>query len=198
MPHDSEPSPLLVHVFEEHILNYGEPDLFYRFDATNSGIGDVLPYLDVFVWEATEEVPVTTFSTVGMADRAMVGTDFRAELHFTIRGTRTDEDCSEVASFLANLAAYPFLQSTFFDYYHLVCPAVAIPHFGSCRWGLFHPSFSDGGWDAVVYKGTAVRLFNFVPLTDTEVEMAKSKGVHALLNWMYDQDVDIFSDRQIV
>ncbi len=197
MSYESEPSALLVHLFEEHILKYGEPDLYYRFDSSNSNIGAVLPYLDVFVWEATADVPVTTFTTIGMADRGMEGVDYRAELHFTIRGTLTEEECAEVAIFLCNLAAYPFLQTTHFDYYHLVSPAVTIPKFGSCRWGLFHPSFTDGGWDAIEHKGTTVRLFNFIPLTDTEVEMAKSKGVHSLLNWMYDHHIDIFADRPI-
>ncbi len=197
MNDEKEPSPILVHLFEEHILQYGEPDLYYRFDQNNSSISNVLPYLDVFVWEATEEVPVTTFSTVGMSDRAMDGAAFRCEIHFTVRGSLNEEECAEVAAFLANLAAYPFLQSTHFDHYHLVSPAVSIPKFHACRWGLFHPAFGQDGWDSTEYQGTVIKILNFVPLTETEVEMSKAKGVNAMLDWMYDRKVDIFTDRPI-
>lgn len=188
-----EPSELLRKVFAAHTENYGDPDVQFHFDQQNSTL-TALNYLDVFVWEPTEEIPMTTFSTIGMAERAMPECPHRTEIHWTLRGKLTEAQEEEAAVFLLNLAALPFVKNTFLDHWH-VLPNLRIPHFGGCSAGLMHPSFVDGGWDHLHAENTIVKFLNFVPLTQSELDMARTMGVRRMLNALYESQTDIFSDR---
>lgn len=186
-----DPSPLLRQVFSEHVLRYGDPDMLYHFGED----GDPSVRLDVYVWQVKPDIPVTTFSTLGMSDRAMTGCEHRCELHWTIRDKMEDHEEADAAAFLANLATFPFLKGTYFDFWHVLPMLPTLPSFPSCSAGLFHPSFVDGGWDALSAGITTVKILNFVPLTAEECHEARTMGVNALLSRLQTERVDLFVDR---
>ncbi len=190
----TEPSELLRHVFDEHTNHYGDPDIHYPFDAAVVDGKKVLDRLDVFAWHPHAEIPMTTFSTVGMADRPMTGCGHRCEIHLTLRAKLPAEDESEIAACLANLAAFPFLTKTFFDYWHIV-PDLHIPSFSLCSAGLFHPALTQNGWDMIAFENLSIKILNLIPITPEENDMAEKLGVDKMLDYLYDNKIDIFSGR---
>ncbi|NUM79633.1 suppressor of fused domain protein [bacterium] len=190
-----EPSELMRFVFDEHVAHYGEPDIHFRFDAHAAINKSVLDYLDVFVWRPTPEIPMTTLSTMGMGERAMIGCPHRCEIHWTIRGSMSEQEESDAAAFLANIATWPFLNNNHFDYWHVLPDVGHIPQFENCSSIIFHPAFKKGGWDQVVQKEMTVKLLNLIPISANEKELAITSGVGVMLDRMYDQGVDIFKDR---
>jgi hypothetical protein len=191
----AEPSELLRHVFDAHEKNYGEPDMHYPFDPVMVDGQPVVERLDVFVWRPNTEVPMTTFSTIGMSGKKMPGVDHRCEIHFTVRGRLTENEESETARVLANLAVYPFLQKTYFDYWHIL-PHLEMPKFFKCSAGIFHPAFTKDGWDTIESQNDKIKILNLVPITPQERATAQTAGVSPMLNALYDHRVDIFSDRK--
>ncbi|MBX7150998.1 suppressor of fused domain protein [bacterium] len=191
-----EPSELMRFVFDEHVAHYGEPDIHFRFDSHSAINKPVLDYLDIFVWRPTIEIPMTTFSTMGMAEKAMNGCPHRCEIHWTIRGSLSEQSESDVATFLANIATWPFLKNNYFDYWHLLPDVGLIPQFSNCESVIFHPAFKKGGWDQLMYNDLTVKLLNLIPITTAEKKLSIEAGIGVLLDRMYDQGVDIFKDRQ--
>lgn len=189
------PSQLLKAVFDEHCRQYGEPTMHYAFPPALAAGECRLDPLDVFIWRATPECPVSTFSTIGMSDRAMPGAEHRAEIHLSVRGGMSPNEEQALAVLLANLAIYPFRHEACFDWFHLWTLGRPLPVFSRCRHGLFHPALSPDGWDQMRPEGERVKILNFIPLTDEEHERAREESVDALLNFLYARGVDIFSDR---
>lgn len=188
----ADPSDLIRYVFGEHVKNYGDPDLQFQFDTNGSNL---LSRLDVFVWQPTNKIPMTTFSTMGMADTPMKGVTYRCEIHWIIRGTLSDTEQSECASFLANLAEYPFKKNTFLDHWHII-PNLPIPEFNNCSNILFHPTFITGGWDNMEWNTCLIKILNLVPITNEENKLAVRSGVNVMLDYLYKSQIDIFSDRK--
>jgi len=186
-----EPSELMRHVFDEHVRNYSDPDLHFQFGASA-----IFEYMDVFVWQPSKEIPMTTLSTMGMAERPMDGCTHRSEIHWTIRGRLSEEDETDAAAFLANVAAFPFLRNSFFDFWHLLPNLGRIPAFANCSAGLLHPSFVEKGWDTILYEHDTIKILNFVPITPSELFLATSSGVNVMLQSMYEEKTDIFRDRK--
>lgn len=190
-----DPYPLLRHVFDEHVRRFGDPDSVYHFgQATAHGVR-IFDRLDVYAWQPSNSVPVTTFATLGLSERTMDGCTHRAELHWTIRGGLTSDGEADAAAFLANLATYPLLRKTFLDFWHLIPRTGPIPCFPSCSAALFHPSFVESGWDRFEFAGTDIRLLNVVPLTPLECEEAQVRGVNVLMARLYADGTDLFSGR---
>lgn len=187
-----EPSALLVAVFEEHERRWGEPSMHYGFGGSP---GLPLARLDVFVWRPTGDQPMTTLATIGMSDRAMHGCAHRAELHLTLRGCVTDADEAALATFLANLAAWPHRSGSAFDWWHLLRAVGAPPGFPHCPHGLLHPRLVPEGWDAMLAEGAQVKFLNYIPLTNREMDDMQQLGVQPALDRMYARSVDLFSDR---
>ena len=188
----TEPSELMRHVFEQHVKHYGDPDLRFEF---HQGTSKIFNRLDVFAWEPTNQIPMTTFSTAGMADLALNGTSHRCEIHWTIRGRLTEKEESACAQFLAALAEYPFLKDTPLDHWHIIS-RVAIPAFSKCSHILFHPTFVKDGWDKIQFNGQIIKILNLVPITSEENQLAVSAGVNTLLDHLFSSKTDIFSDRK--
>ena len=189
----ADPTELMLHVFDEHIKHYGDPDLQFEF---NTGDFKLFKRLDVFLWQPRDANPMTTFSTMGMADAAMKDAAFRCELHWTIRGKLSETEESDCASFLANLVNYPFLKNTFVDHWHIITDLV-IPSFHQCSNILFHPTFIKNGWDQIQWRTQMIKILNIVPLTNEEGQLAKSSGIHIMLDHLYQTQIDIFSDRRL-
>lgn len=190
--HSADPSELMRHIFEEHVSHYGDPDLQFEFQK---GVSNIFNRLDVFVWEPSDQIPMTTFSTAGMADLEMNGVSHRCEIHWTIRGRLNKKEGADCAQFLTVLAEYPFLKNVPLDHWHIIS-RVAIPSFPKCSHILFHPTFVKDGWDKIEFKGRIIKILNMVPITDEENKIAVSDGVNTLLDRLFSSQTDIFSDRK--
>ena len=194
---DHAPSDLVRYVYLQHIDRFGEPEACWRYgDGTVKEGEEHFPSrIDVMIWRAGEEVNITTFSTIGMADKPMVDCDFRAELHFAVRGALTEEQERKVASFLANLATYPFYYKNHLDWWHTMRNPGTIPYYSAGMGLLFHPRFVEDGWDSIDYNGQEVRLLNAIPITQSERQLIREKGVNALLDEWSATGMDIFTVR---
>src|SRR5262245_45804075 len=96
------PSPIIRQVYREHIQHFGEPDESIVYEDQNAP-PDRPARIDVFVWNASADADITTFSTVGMAATPMKGAEHRAELRFSIRRILDRSTIGNVSKFLANL-----------------------------------------------------------------------------------------------
>ncbi len=160
-------SPLIRQVYREHLERFGEPDdsVTYQDDEETYGRPT---RIDIVAWRRSAEVDVTTFSTIGMAALPMPGAGHRAELHFTIRRDVDHAAANAIAQFLANLAIHPFLNDTFFDWWHKLRYPDQIPLFKGATAVLFHPRFVKSGWDMIKFNGVLVKILNVVPITADE------------------------------
>jgi hypothetical protein len=190
--HSVEPSERMRYIFDAHVSQYGDPDIQFEFQK---GASNIFNRLDVFLWEPTGQIPMTTFSTAGMADLEMKGVSHRCEIHWTIRGLLTEKEEADCAQFLAVLAEYPFLKNAPLDHWHIIS-RVAIPAFPKCSHILFHPTFVKEGWDKIEFKGQTIKILNMVPITDEENKIAVNSGVDTLLDRLFSSQTDIFSDRK--
>ncbi|HEX4984819.1 MAG TPA: suppressor of fused domain protein [Burkholderiales bacterium] len=148
--------------------------------------------MDVFVWKASADAPITTFSTIGMATRPMVGARHRAELHFSVRGRIDKGAVGKGSKFLANLAMHPFINRTNFDWWHKVREPGAIPLYSKATSVLFHPRFVDTGWDSMQFDEISIRILNVVPITPDEYAIQEVSNLQD--HWM-DINVDLFEPR---
>jgi hypothetical protein len=190
-------SQIVKTVYNEYISYFGEPDLSTRFGGNEPEKEEShLPgIIDVFVWLADEEVDITTFATIGMSDKPMKGTNFRAELHFSIRGTLTENEISTVSVFMANVAVYPFIQDVYFDWLQLLSNPGEIPCFDKATSLLFHPAFVENGWDKINTDEQDVKILNLVPITEDERILMKQEGFGALARHFEQSNIDLFERR---
>jgi hypothetical protein len=184
-------SPIIKQVYREHIEHFGEPDRSIVYEDHDAPDGRPAR-IDVFVWQASAEVDITTFATIGMAASPMAGADHRAELHFSIRCRPDSTSVGEISKFLANLAIHPFLNATFFDWWHKIRDPGPTPLFGSATAVLFHPRFVEAGWDTIGLDGVSVRILNVVPITPDEYQMRPLS--HMLDHWA-EVGIDLFAPR---
>jgi len=183
-------SPIVRQVYRAHIERYGEPDRSIVYEDHDPPDGR-LARIDIFVWPPSAHEDVTIFSTIGMAASPMVGANHRAELHFPIRGRFDAATVGEMSLFLANLAMYPFLNATFFDWYHRVPRAGLIPLFSSATSVLLHPKFVDTGWDTIEFDDVLVRILNVVAITPNEQQM----NIFDLMDHWTNSGIDVFAPR---
>ena len=163
-------SPIVRHVYQEHIERYGEPDRSIVYEDY-AAPPERPSRIDIFVWPASAQDGITLFSTMGMAAAPMSGAPHRAELHFAIRRHLDDATVGSISKFLANLAIHPFLQATFFDWWHKVRDPGPLPLFTSATSVLFHPRFIETGWDTITFDGLMTKILNVVPITPEEYDM---------------------------
>ncbi len=188
-------SPIVRKMYHQTLERFGEPDgsiAFYDPPPPN----DSWPQrIDVLYWKDTEDLDITTFSTIGMCDRPMRHAEHRCELHFSIRGRAETINMQKVSAFCANLAVYPFAHETFFDWAQLIKAPGDIPCFPSCRYLMLHPAFVKDGWDQVVIDGTKILIMNLVPLNESEVQYRAKHGPFSIFDYIVERQLDIFSDR---
>ncbi len=182
-------SQIAKEVYRAHIEHFGEPGDSWVFDDGRRS--DVFPdRVDVMFWPVTDDCDMSTFSTIGMSDRPMVGAKHRAELHFAIRARLESSDAAAVARFLANLSMYPFQIGTALDWWHTISHPGKIPLFEAASCVLLHPRFVPNGWEKVETEFGDVRILNVVPITPKEKDLKeKARIADALCG------VDIFSPR---
>jgi hypothetical protein len=184
-------SPLIRQVYREHLERFGEPDDAITYDDDEQSYGQPTR-ISIVVWRRSAEVDVTTFSTIGMAAFPMPGAGHRAELHFTIRSDVDRAMVGAVSKFLANLAIHPFLNDTFFDWWHKLRYPGQIPLFREATAVLFHPRFVKAGWDMIKFNGVRVKILNVVPVTADEYGI---DYVTDLIEHWRRTDVDLFAPR---
>jgi hypothetical protein len=184
-------APLIRQVYREHLERFGEPDdsIIYEDDERPYARPD---RIDIFVWRRCAEVDVTTFSTLGMAAWPMPGAKHRAELHFSIRCDIDSVTMAAISRFLANLAIHPFLNDTFFDWWHKIRDPGRIPLFAEATAVLFHPRFVRTGWDTIKFNGVLVKILNVVPITSDEYRI---DHVAELIDHWSRINIDVFAPR---
>lgn len=167
---------------------FGTEKTYYHFD------NDEMPHefprkIQVGVWEADEQFLITSFATVGMS-RSPMRDGSRAELHFAIRATLSEEQQHEVALFLANLALYPFQAKEPLDWWYTIEDAGKIPLFTAAQSILLHPAFIENGWNYLSSSKEEVKILNVVPITQEECSLG---SVDEILNSL--EQYDIFLPR---
>jgi hypothetical protein len=177
-------SPIVRLVYQEHLDYFGEPDesIVYENSSAPAAHPD---RIDIFVWKASADVPITTFSTIGMAARPMTGAKHRAELHYSVRRQLNEKLVGAGSTFLANLALHPFLNGTHFDWWHKVREPGTLPLYSKASSVLFHPKFVETGWDLIEFESTQIKILNVVPITADEYaigEVAKLQDHWAEIN----------------
>lgn len=190
------PSEIVKLVYREHINNYGEPSKSWRFDNPPSGETKSLPsIIDVLVWPPENNIDMTTFATIGMSEKPMSGVNYRAELHFAVEGELDERAINKITIFLANLCMYPFKNSTFFDWWHILPNSGNIPEFPSASSVLLHPAFVKGGWELITTEFGQVKILNVIPITKFEYNLSKENGVNQLLDYLDDNKISYFAPR---
>lgn len=191
-------SRIVQHVYRDTIEHFGEPDHSVVFDEPPPPAGSGWPMLiDVFQWNPTTELDMYSFSTLGMSDGDQLGKGIRTELHFAVRGSGVETTALQgVPKFLANLALFPFIHSTCFDFYHSVRKPGPIPCFDQCVGLVFLPAFVRNGWDTVSFEGQEIRLLNVVPIAKAEYEYRDQNGTRSLYDYWAKHGIDIFSNRE--
>jgi Suppressor of fused protein (SUFU) len=184
-------SPLIRQVYREHLERFGEPDDAITYDNDEQSYGQP-SRISVVVWHRSAEVDFTTFSTIGMAALPMRGAGHRAELHFTIRHDVDRAIVGAVSKFLANLAIHPFVNDTYFDWWHKLRHPDQIPLFREATAVLFHPRFANTGWDMIKFNSVLVKILNVVPITANEYGI---DHVTDLIEHWRRTDVDVFAPR---
>ncbi|MES2697682.1 MAG: suppressor of fused domain protein [Verrucomicrobiota bacterium] len=182
-------SQIAKEVYHAHVDHFGEPADSWKFDDGKRS--DVFPdRIDVMFWPTDADCGISTFATVGMSDRPMVGANYRVELHFSLRLSLQRAAAAPVARFLANLAMYPFQIGAALDWWHTISQPGPIPFFREASCVLLHPHFVPNGWDAISTKSGDVRILNVVPITPAEKALKmKSRIADAL------SGIDVFSPR---
>ena len=178
-------------VYQQHLEYFGEPDESIVYENKNAP-AEYPDRIDIFVWTASADVPITTFSTIGMATRPMVGANHRAELHFSVRSAIDQELIGPASKFLANLAMHPFISETHFDWWHKVRDPGAIPLYRQATSILFHPKFVETGWDVMQFDSTQIKILNVVPITPDEYAIQESSK---LQDYWAENEIDLFEPR---
>lgn len=185
-------SPIVREVHNEHLAYFGEPDESIVFDSPPP-LDDSFPdRMDVFIWQPTEDCDVTTFATIGMADRPMQGAEHRAELHLGIRAVLDAAQRKKVARFMANVAMYPFYHRTHLDWWHRLRDPGVIPEFPSCSTLFFHPKFVEDGWDTINTEEGVVKLLNIIPTLQAEYDLGSAQK---MVEYLAEHEVDLLAPR---
>ena len=180
-------SPLLRDIFRARKERWGDDDDGFTFERPDER-------LDVFVYRSNDEIPMTTFATVGMAARTLPGTDERAELHLARRGRVSPEEENAIAVQPANLASHPWENDTSFAWGHLVGLQREFPTFFGCHAVFLGGPFVEGGWDVIDTAEGSVRILNVVPITEAERIHARHMTPTAFLSALM-AGTDIFIGR---
>lgn len=191
-----KPSKIVKAVYHEHISHFGEPAQMIRYDDPPATDGALYPELvDVMVWPPEEDLDMTTYATIGMSEMEMNGPNTRAELHMALEGEVDKETSGKITMFLANLSLYPFINNTFFDWWHVIPETGPIPHFKGMHSVLLYPAFVENGWQTICIDGLHVKILNVVPITPAELSLYRNGGIDELLKYFDRSEINLFAPR---
>lgn len=188
------PSDKLKRLYHQLTRHYfGEPGEMFVFDEPSQPWH--LPVIHVLVWRADEHCDVTTFNTLGMSDRHMIGADYFSELHLEFRGVISETEQVSVARYLADIAEYPFMHDRKLDWWERLANPGKIPLFPECTQILFHPALVEGALDVIDDDEGPVKLLYVVPITPTENHILREHGKDAFNDYVAENEIDILSNR---
>ncbi len=185
----------LYHRFSE--LCGGEPEDLWVFDPLDfkEPAPSFLSLIHVMAWPADKDCDVTSFLSLGMSDRRMVGADYFCEVHFAIRASLTQQQRLEVARRIADICAYPFQYDRKLDWWELINNPGRWPGFEGCKHLLLHPRLSPQGFDQVEDPDGIVKVLYLVPITPKERRLLLEHCRHALQDYLAENEIDVLKDR---
>jgi len=183
--------PILQDVWQERQRRWGKEDNAYTYENGNAP----LPRVDVFVYRASDDTKMTTFATIGVAQRPMQDSS-RAELHCAVRGMVPRDQEAAIATELANLACFPWSPGVErpLDWGQTLGLSNEMPGFPGCSAVFLSGPFTNEGWSWMDAGGEKVRVINVVPITAAErAQASQSSPLDFIVDLM--SRVDIFSPR---
>jgi tetratricopeptide (TPR) repeat protein len=185
----------LYHRFSE--LCGGEPEDLWVFDPLEfeKPAPPFLGLTHVMAWPADKDCDVTSFLSLGMSDRRMVGADYCCEVQFAIRAPLTEQQRLEVARRVADVCAYPFQFDRKLDWWEVILDPGRLPGFQGCKHLLLHPRLGPKGFDLVEDPEGIVKVLYLVPITPLERRLLVEHGRCALQEYLANNDIDILKDR---
>jgi hypothetical protein len=179
------------------VERWGEPTDVRVYDARKLGRPSELAQVHVPIWAADDEVDVCSFCTLGMSERLMAGADYRVELTMGVRAPLDEKQRADVATFLANITEYPFMNNLRLDWWERLANPGTIPSFPDCSQVLFAPSFGEHPFLHFEGEDADVRLLSVMPITPRESHVLKAHGREAFLQYWEDhEELDLFAPRR--
>jgi tetratricopeptide (TPR) repeat protein len=194
-PRPSAKMKRLYHRFSE--LCGGEPEDLWVFDPLDF-VEAPPPFLGlthVMAWPADKDCDVTSFLSLGMSERRMIGADYFCEVQFAIRAPLTKQQRLEVARRVADTCAYPFQYDRKLDWWEVIRNPGRLPGFEGCQHILLHPRLNPEGFDLVEDPEGIVKVLYLVPITPLERHLIVEHGRQALQEYLAANDIDILKDR---
>ena len=184
----------LKYVYLEYLVRFGKPDGYFSFKSEIQDEG-VPREVVVFYWLASKKRKTNIFCTLGMSTEFMEDGEL-AEMHLTVRDKVLDEDQTMAfCRFIANFSIYPFLHEFAMDWWNLIVDVGRIPVYPDSHSLLIHPEFSDEKFVNIEMGEQTIKFFNIVPLTQQEAAMVESDGVVKLLDYIEENEIDMFQIR---
>jgi hypothetical protein len=183
-------------VFNAHRTAWGEEDHGILFESGPPPVDR----LDILVYRPTDDTPMTSFTTIGMAAAPMPvgsapGGGRRAELQFARRGRLSADDEHAVALQLANLAVHPFSAGNPLDWGHMIGLNRDFPTLPGCSAVMISGPLTTAGRDYIHTSEGSVRVLNVVPITETERELGRTLPPIEFVQRLI-ADTDIFAPRR--
>jgi len=182
-------------LYHQLLHHWGEPADFITFDKGVARTRGPQDLVHVAVWHPDPECDITSFNTLGMSERLMPGARYRAELNLGLRGgvVPSSDDIRAMARFLANLAAYPFLNALALDWRERLADPGSIPCFPGFTQLLLAPSLDGKGLEWFDPPDDNVKLLRAIPIGPYENHLLKAHGWQAFLAYADERHLDLFS-----
>jgi hypothetical protein len=82
------------------------------------------------------------------------------------------------------------------DWWEIIRDPGSIPLFHGCNHVMLTPPWSETGLKQFDDEDGLIRFLHVIPITPVERHLLKDHGREALLAYLDDQEIDLFSDRQ--
>ena len=188
-------SRLYQKIESEYEKNFGVPNEVYKLYSESLGDSTELQELSVSVWRPDENSDLTTFATNGLSAVKVGSSKIRCEFHLYIESELSLSLENELIQFLANLCLFPLTIKDKLQWWYSGKLTGEVPGFRNCNCFILHPPFSQDGWAQIKQGIEEVTLFNIVPLNDQEHLLKLEGGVEQFVNYLFENEVNIFSGR---
>jgi hypothetical protein len=186
----------MKNIYGYYADRWGESEHMIWFDPARATPASRLPRLHVAVWPADDDCDVTTLVTLGVSDLELDRCDRnRIEFHWAVRGHLGKDEIQLAATFLANLAEYPFDHGRCLDWWHRLNHPGSIPFFPDATALLLRPPFSDGEQGDLCFDGEHIRTLYVVPLNATEAKVLSQDGIDAYQHYVECNQLDPLGTR---
>lgn len=184
----------LKYVYLEYLVRFGKPSGYFSFKSEIQENG-MPKEVVIFYWLANKKRVSNIFCTLGMSTERMEDGEL-AEMHLTVSNKSLDEDQTMAfCRFIANFSMYPFLHEFAMDWWNLIVDVGQIPVYPDSQSLLIHPEFENEKFTNIQMGEETIKFFNIVPLTKQESAMVESDGVIKLLDYIEENEIDMFQIR---